>query len=333
LKSYCSVLAAGVLSALVFAPAAMAYGPSPGSLLVYPVHRSGGNYFTIVCVTNTNVNPSSGGTNAHFEYVNVTLGNDVFHPRSCVVFDRIEYLTPADTLCVLATCHNAVFDMQEGYLLVTAEDPNRFNYPWSYNYLVGSELVVNGSGIVYSVNACALKSPQDHGHRTDVDWDDIKEFNGTEYEGIPNKLIIDSFVAMLGSQLALINFTGTYRDLNTVLFSVWNDNEVPLSATLEFNCWFDQPLRLISPLFNEVFLRGVPNSRSELDLNCDGVGDLETGWAIIDSIDVRTQGGSYVDTDGAMLGVITAGLATSISGGRELWTTEERQHNGKFRRF
>lgn len=329
MKTYRSLLALA-LTSFALAPAATAGGRNPGSLLVYPVHRSGGMFFTIACVTNTNINPSSGGTNAHFEYVNITLGDDAFHPRNCVVFDRVEFLTPADTLCVLTTCHNATFNSQEGYLVVTAEDPRQFNYPWSYNYLVGSELVISGSGVTYQMNAIPFKSSRDERTRTDVDWDGDKEFDGNEYEGIPDRLIVDSFIALMGSQIALINMTGSDKDINTLLFSVWNDNELPLSTTHEFNCWFDQPLRLVSPLFSDAFLKGLPNAGSELDVTCDGVGEFETGWAIIDSIDVSTQGGSYVSSDGAILGSITAGPATGIAGGHLLWESEAKQFNGKF---
>ena len=62
---------------------------------------------------------------------------------------------------------------------------------------------------------------------------------------------------------------------------VWlGDMEVPLSATLVFNCWFDQPLTAVSPAFEESFLQLLPNDPRELDIDCDNVGDIDPGWSI-----------------------------------------------------
>ena len=68
----------------------------------------------------------------------------------------------------------------------------------------------------------------------------------------------------------------------------------------------------------------------ELDLTCDGIGDLETGWAIIDSIGVRNPGGLQISADGAVLGSITVGSTRTIDGGRLLWESRALQNNGSF---
>ena len=294
--------------------------PTPGSALVFPVHRSGASMFTILCVTNTNTQPATptsfgGSINAHFEYVNVTPNAaNAFMPLGCSIFDRIEFLTPADTLCVLTSCHNAAAPGgQEGYVVVTAEDPNAFNTPApGHAFLVGSEMVVNGAGTVYAINALAYT-----GYARGVD-------GSVQLPG-QDVLIIDSYVALAGSQLTLINGFGSAQDKNDVYFSVYNDNERALSATLRFSCWFDQPLTEISPLFAESFLASLPNDPAELDINCDGLGDLETGWATIQSRGVFNPGGQPVSPDGAMIGAITAGGASSIDGGRLLWATRDPQ--------
>ena len=319
------LLAGAALFAAALAPEAQADGRNPGSLLVYTVHRSGTMMFTIVCVTNTATLPQTpasfgGSVNAHFEYVNVTPNPaDPFMPLSCTIFDRVEFLTPADTLCVLTTCHNASAPGgQEGYLVITAEDPRFFQRTAIHNDLIGSEMVVNGAGAVYSINAIAFEAGDD-----DVPSTGELPLNGVCYELAPDVLYIDSYVALAGSQLALINADGAFRDKNDVYFAVWNDNERALSATLRFNCWFDQPLTSVSPLFAEAFLQSLPNDPQELDINCDGIGDIETGWATIDSRGVFQPGGQPIltpgATDGALLGSITAGPTTSINGGRLLW--------------
>ncbi|MEM7205829.1 MAG: hypothetical protein AAF628_36585 [Planctomycetota bacterium] len=331
-----SLIALACLASLSVAPDALAGGRNPGSVLIYPVHRSGPTMFSIVSVTNTNLNPATpvslgGSTNVHYEYVNVTPGSTPFMPLNCVIFDRIEFLTPADTLSVLTTCHNAVAGNIEGYVVVTAEDPAAvYGTAWSFDYLVGSEIVISASGVGYSINAIPFSSPVASMQPTDLDGDDKLDFDGNEYEGIADYLIVDSFVAAASSQLTLINLTGGDQDKNTVLMSIWNDNEFPLSTTLAFNCWFDQPLSRISPLFSNAFLATVPNDPRELDLNCDGTGDIETGWAIIDSIDVSEPGGGTIATDGAVLGAITTGPFTALSGGRLLWESENVQTNGAF---
>ncbi|MCA8941426.1 MAG: hypothetical protein KDB80_02600, partial [Planctomycetes bacterium] len=283
-----TLLTSAALLAGALAPAAMADGRKPGSVLVYPVHRSGISMFTILCVTNTNTQPATptsfgGSINLHFEYVNVTPNAaDAFKPLGCTIFDRIEFLTPADTLCVLTSCHNASAPGgQEGYVVVSAERPDEFRQKVSHDFLIGSEMVVNGAGAVYGINAIPFESRT--GGNIGAPADGMIKLDGADYEEAPDVLMIDSYLAVAGSQLALLNLGGTHRDCNDVYFSVWNDNERALSATLRFNCWFDQPLTAVSPLFAESFLVSIPNDPAELDINCDGIGDLETGWATIQS--------------------------------------------------
>ncbi|MCA8942953.1 MAG: hypothetical protein KDB80_10375 [Planctomycetes bacterium] len=272
------------LSAAVLAPAAIADGRKPGTVLIYPVHRSGPDYFTVLCVTNTNTTPASpttfgGSTNVHFEYYNVVPNPaNPFVPLDCVVFDRVEFLTPADTLCVLTTCHNASAPGgQEGYVKVTAQSTIEHDTDWCFNFLIGSEMVINAYGAMYSVNAKPISTLPNC-------QPEPQAFKG---------LAIPAFIASADSSLALAtNIPGNPYAIRHLLFSVWNDNEVPLSATLAFRCWFDQPLSTISPLFTDAFLRSVPNDPDELDINCDGVGDFETGWVRIDTTNVSLPGGA-----------------------------------------
>jgi hypothetical protein len=331
------LLSAALVAAMVTSDAS-AQGRNPGSVLFYPIHRSGPSYFTVVSVTNSDLKPKTltsfgGSTNVHFQYVNSSCnpGGNPFRPATCVIFDRIEFLTPADTLSVLTACHNAYTPGgQEGYLFIDAEDPSCYLTPWSHNFLLGSELVVNGQGAAYQLNAVPFKSPIAHHCPTDKDCDGALDFDGCEYSEIPDVLYIDSFLGLATSQLTLTNLTGLPEDINTLYLSVWNDNEFALSATLDFNCWFDQPLPVVSPLFAESFLRSLQNDPAELDINCDGRGDLETGWACIQSCNVRTPGGESFSHDGAVLGAISTGPLTAIQGGKLLWESCETQKNGSF---
>jgi len=322
----------------VLAPSALARGRKPGSVLVYPVQRSGPAFFTIVAVTNTNLAPAGpgtfgGSTELHYEYANSTLGADPFQPCNCTIFNRVEFLTPGDTRSVATSCHNATLpEGQEGYLVVSARDPSQFEVPWSFNYLMGSSLTINGGGGIYAMNAVPFKSPQTTFDPTDISPADGQiQFDDVEYQSIPDVLYVDSFVALAGSSLALVNLTGGPGAINTVQLTVWNDNEFALSSTRIFRCWFEQPLKAVSPLFGEAFLKNsTPDDPDEMYLGCSTDDPtLETGWAMIDSIDVKTSGGLPLSSDGALLGSITAGPGSFLDGGRLLWESVSYQTNGQ----
>lgn len=327
------------LAGASFTPELFAGGREPGSVLIYPVQRSG-RFITIVSVTNSNTDPAlpgtlGGTTDIHYQYLNVIPSLDPFLPYDCVVVDRVERLTPADTLSVLTACHNATGNRQEGYLVVAAQSPGTFK-DWSHNYLMGSELVVDARGAVYTLNAIPFASPVAAGGFTDLDGDSQLDFDGMEYEQIPDTLYIDNFIAVANSSLALLNLTGGTGFNAVVQFHIWNDNEFPLSATKTFRCWFDERLTKISPVFENFFLfNNTPNDPNELDLNCDNVGDIETGWVRINGIVANSVVESIPNP--ALLGSITAGpddgLATPINGGRLLWESVAKQDNGDFIKY
>lgn len=332
------------LAAAAFAPLSFADGRTPGSVLIYPIHRSGDSpsdgdssiYFTVVSVTNTNLVPVFGGipsTNVQYEYVNTVYNPDFpLKPLHCFVVDRVEALTPADTLSVLTSCHNAA-DGQEGYLVITAQDPSLFKTAWSFNHLVGSEMVVTSLGGVYGLNAIPFASPQPEAAATDLDGDGELDFDGAEYEGVPDVLYIDAFKAIEGSSLSLINLTGGTQFQANVRFDIWNDNEFPLSAVVGFKCWFEEELTTVSTVFDGDYLyQNTPHDDSELDIfGCDGVGDVETGWAMITGINASSSVESIPDP--ALLGAITAGGEEFFDGGRLLWESVDKQFNGDFLKF
>jgi hypothetical protein len=334
------------LAAAALAPTSAANGRHPGSVLVYPVQYSGldnsvptgaSNYFwTIACVTNSNLTPATpfsfgGSTNVQFDYVNTLPDpSKPLKPLHCYVNDVVEFLTPADTFCVLTNCHNA--SSEAGYLVVHAQDPSKFKTAWSWDYLMGSEMVVTASGGMYAINAISFASPLADGAETDLDGDGQLDFDGAEYQGIADILYIDSFLAVANSSLTLINMTGGVDFTATVKFDIWNDNEFPLSATVAFRCWFNQPLSVVSQVFSEYYLRNnTPNDPSELDINCDNIGDFETGWAKIRGLVASST--SETIPDPALLGAITSGPEFLFDGGRLLWESEAKQLNGDFIKF
>ncbi len=329
--------ASALLAAVIPAPG-MADGLEPGSVLIFPFHRTrfvgGPTFFTAVAVTNTNLTPASplnglgGSTNAHYEYVNVVPNPQNQHlPLDCAIADRIEFLTPADTRVVLTNCDNGVVEA-EGYLVVSATNPNTFADDWSHNYLVGSELVVSSNAGLWYLNAIPFKSPKADQAATDMDFDEQLDFDGIEYEGIPDELILDSFVAALDSSIVLINLSGGNAFTANVRFDVFNDNERALSATLAFRCWTEARLIEISQVFHPTFLElNTVNDPTELDINCDNDDDLETGWARIRGLNHSSSVESCPDA--ALLGALQAGPIIKL-GARRLWESKAKQFDGDF---
>ncbi len=329
-------IATAVLLGALSAADAVADGRNPGSVLVYPVIRTDLG-FTIVTVTNSATNPATPNsfgesTNLHFHYTNVTS-----HPllitraQNCTVFDRVEFLTPADTLSVMVNCHNPSGpDGNKGYLVVSAENPAAAFTPWDHDHLIGSAAVILKSGVMYQYNAFAIEALTGPGNPTDISpTNGVLDFDGVEYEQLPDCLTVDSFHTLYPHSLALINLTGQPLDVNTVYLSVWNDNEFALSLTINFSCWFHERMEDINILFTQDFLSLLPNDPEELDCHCNGTQEAETGWIKLQSVGVRRYpAGLDVAEDGAILGLITTNNEAGF-GGRLLWESG-RQNNGNF---
>lgn len=324
------------VSLLAVSSTGLADGREPGSALLYPIHRSGVSvrpeyngtlFLTVVSVTNTNLSPLDGATNVQFEYVNTVYNpDDPCKPLACTVVDRVEPLTPADTLSVLTTCHN-VGGSQEGYLVVSAQDPSQFKTAWSFNHLVGSETVVTTSGVVFTLNAMPFSSPLAEGDATDLDLDGQLDFDGVEYEGVPDTVTMPVFFGHFKSSMVLVNLTGGTAFDATVKYDAFNDNEFPLSTTKAFRCWMDSRLPDISLIFDGSFLaNNTPNDIAELDINCNGVGGIETGWARITGVVANSSVESIQDP--AVVGAIC-----TLSGFEPLWESKEKQFNGDFLKF
>jgi hypothetical protein len=326
MRTTVAALALSALSAL--APSALADGREPGSVLVYPIQESSllsQALFTIVNVTNTN-RVGSGETDVHFEYVNVTQSLTPFLFAKCNIADRVETLTPADTLSVLTSCHNGAAKTL-GYLVVSARNPELVDTYWSFNHLIGSELIVSVGGGIYGLNAQPFVSPLPQGSDTDLDQDGKRDFDGSEYEGIADELYIDNFIGAVAGELTLLTFLGGEYLVN-VNFIIYNDDEFQLSGQHSFACWARTPLAAISGYFTQPGLSTTSNDDDELDITCDGLGDLETGWAIVRPINALSITSSAVSNP-AVLGALSND-ETPFMNARELWESVSKQFNGEF---
>lgn len=296
-----------------------AQDPEPGSVLVYPSLRNLAGRATVVSITNID---TVNGVLARFRYVNMAPTANPFLPN-CASFDRFEFLTPGDTITIATFCHNPG-GLVDGYLVVDAVLPGTI-LSVAHDFLIGSELVLTGLGGSHSVPAISFQSPQPAGTFTDLDGDGELDFDGLEYTMCPDTLYVDSFLASLGNNLALINMTGGTMHTALVRFTVWNDNEFPIVFTRNFRCWFDQPMDTVGVAFSSLFLLGTPHAPGEFDTNCDGIGDLETGWAEIDGVTASTS--QQTIPNPALLGAVTSSL--SFERGRPLWRTGQNK-NGDF---
>ncbi len=318
----------GVVTLLLcLAAPAAADEPRPGSVLVFPAHHTDATRITCIAVTNTSPSQS---VNALFRYV--TSGEDLFTSnasRDCKELYRAELLTPSDTVAVTTNCHAAGGGDAHGYLIVSAKS-TLTGQSADLDYLVGHALIFDsapGFGGVITYLPASYAGLSGDGQPTDADFDGRLDFDGIEYEQLPDDLYIDSFLGLGGSRLSLINLTGDNDATVSVQFYIFNDNERAFSATFSFQCWFEQPLTSISAAFSEGFLlANLPNDPGEIDIDCDGIQDVESGWAQVSGLSAFGNFSSV--SNPPLLGSLT-GVATSLEGGRLLWGSNARS-SGQF---
>jgi hypothetical protein len=268
-------LAAAVVA--IGATNAHAGGRQPGSLLVYPIFDSYNGVASVLTVTNTNSDFSynnqtglaRGTIDVEFIYID---------GESCREFNRVERLTPNDTLSVVAQAHNPNMDI--GYCYVFAKD-TQTHKAVSFNYLIGNVVKFDGIETVeYGVNPWSFLGVPANGSETDLDNDGILDLDGTEYEQVPDVLLFPRFFGQsyaFTSHLVLIDLTGT-QFMTSVDFLIYNDNERQFSAEYEFFCWEEVPLSDISGSFTNSFLASTEDDPDELV----GLPSIETGWFRLD---------------------------------------------------
>jgi len=266
-------LAAAAISGMSLSAFANAGAPEAGSLLLYPCFDSNRGSQTLITVTNTNADFSqvgqlfTGTVDVEFVYI---------EKETCLEFNRTRRLTPNDTLTVVARDDNP--NQREGYVYVFAKSPTS-GAAISWNWLIGIGQVDSALGNAVDINPYVFKAVGAQGAATDANSDGLRNLDGVEYEGAPDRLLIPRFVGQGGgaaaeSVLVLINLTGAARFTAIVDFLIYNDNEEVFSAQYDFKCWEKVDLEDINGAFNNVFLRDLTND-NPLETLGSGV---ETGW-------------------------------------------------------
>lgn len=259
----------------VLAASASADGLNPGSLLLFPEfdHSSGQN--TLLTVTNTNRDAATGTIRVHFKYVSGVPGQSL-----CTEADRVELLTPGDTLTVLTSAHNpGAFN--RGYAYVYAVNVN--TQAIAFDHLVGDVLQINANkALQHSLNPLTFSAALGQGQLTDLDADGVRDLNGLEYEGAPARIQIPRFLGQddgLQSKLVLLSLTGGPLFTTILDFLMFNDNEEVYSGQYSFRCWAKPTLIEVSAMFSNSFLHDSTNHASGEII---GYTSRESGWMRID---------------------------------------------------
>lgn len=250
-----------------------------GSLLVYPEFLNEPGALTVLTVTHVGAGATE-PVDVEFVYID---------GDTCEEFNRVERLTPDDTLSVLTSVHDP--DHERGYVYAFARDP-KSGEPITSNTLVGQLLVISaGHGgdralgadlgaFEYAVNPLVFEGLA-VGPTTDLDGDGLLDLDGEEYAMAADELLVPRFFAepaspALGrSELVLIALSGGARFDVTVDFLVHNDAEQVFSAEHTFRCWEKIGLAELSPVFTQEFLSQATAHDPAEPL---GAPQRETGW-------------------------------------------------------
>lgn len=260
------------ITALGLASSAMANGRNPASLLLFPEFDNRQANLTLLTVTNTNADTVNGTVAVEFIYIG-KYGQQG-QVLDCLEFNRTHLLTANDTLTVVTSAHNP--QMEQGYVYVFAKDKNT-GAAKVFNHLIGNELTMVGlEALDYSVNPVAFKGIGD-GSITDLDGDNNRDLDGTEYEAVTDEVLIPRFLGQGGaynSELVLLGLSGGAAFTTIVNFWIYNDNEEAYSAQYAFKCWDRKPLLAINGAFAETFLDTTTNAANEIL----GASGRESGW-------------------------------------------------------
>jgi len=275
-------LAAAVLLALTVTASAQHAQRHSASLLLYPEFDNRQANLTLVTVSNTNCDFTAVGGSLLAGTIDVEFNymgryDPKGNPIPCQKLDRTVRLTPCDTFTFITSAHNP--EHEQGFVYAFAKSAAT-GEALDFDWLIGQAVKVNGiQALGYSTNAVAFRGEASPGQPTDQDDDGIRDLDGTEYEGLGERLFVPRFVASgiragYDSELVLIGLSGGAQFTTVVDFLVYNDNEEAFSATHTFQCWERVKLTSISGAFGNAFLQGTNHDPDEIL----GADLQESGW-------------------------------------------------------
>ncbi len=266
-----------------------------GSLLVYPEFDNQTGSCTVLTLTNTSLDSQT--LAVEFVYID---------GDTCSEFNRVEHLTPNDTLTVFTKLHNP--QHSRGFAYVFVKDPVTGD-PIVANSLIGSLLIMNGlaestSSIAYGINALPFEGLGRGGY-TDIDGDGLRDLDGLEYSQAPGSILIPRYIGqgvtsalgqralplLVESELLLLSLSGGSQFTTTLDFIIYNDNEQGFSSEYTFYCWEKVNLLDISNAFSIDFLRNYTNHDPD---EIHGA-NLESGWMRIDGAVASSSSTSIAD--------------------------------------
>ena len=224
----------------------------------------------------------------------------------CTEFNRVEHLTPNDTLTLVTTLHNP--SAYQGYAYAFAK--NSSGDAIAFDFLVGQVIATNALVATdYAMNAVAFGSPLSTGSSTDLDGDWVRDMNGAEYDQVPDQIHIPRFIGQTfdrSAHLILVAMSGGPSFTTSLDFLAYNDNEEVFSTQYSFYCWDRVPLLSVSALFGQEFL----SNGTSHDL-AESLSGAETGW-------IRIDGGSASSSahnipDPAFYAVLVEGISDTSS--------------------
>jgi hypothetical protein len=251
----CSLIAA---ASTMLGAVSQAGVPGPGSLLVFPRWDNTPGAVTLLTVTNTNQDQINGAVDVEFDYID---------GLTCQEFNRTRTLTPADEITVATFIDNP--NALQGYVYVFAKN-HVTGKAIKFDWLIGTSVIITSHvGSAFEVAPFVFKAASSlvEGGITDLNNNGLRDFNGLEYELLPDVLEFPSFFGInpaFTDEIILLDLTGGGQFTTVVDFLVFNDNEEVFSAQYSFHCWVDINLGLISPLFTDAFLKTTNHSTNEV---------------------------------------------------------------------
>jgi hypothetical protein len=276
---------------------AFAGGQNPSQILLFPTYTTDNGDFCIITITNTATGTEDQGVWVRLVWIDGGEW-DEFPGVKCTPEDSWIYLTPRDTFTFVDGYVNP--ESEEGFLyayVVTSDEVNSKKPeadPIKGNVLIGQELIFEGNArdednnlmVSYGLNAYGFKNLDGPG----ADYTDEYLFlDGNEFELAPHCVYFPRFFGQKGrmwdSDVILINLTGGRHFTALADVLVYNDNEIPFSTTIEFDCYDNVDIDDISNAVDNNFLRGTDNDEDEPVDGYKGVlGKVETGWMMFESV-------------------------------------------------